>query len=94
MFKVVEVTPLPNYRLRLRYEDGVVGDVGLGHLVGQGVFALWNDLHAFESVSIGESGEPRWSDEVDLCPDTLYMEITRKTPEELFPNLAKAHLNA
>jgi hypothetical protein len=38
-------------------------------------------------VSIGESGEIAWNEEVDLCPDALYMKITGKTPEELFPNL-------
>jgi hypothetical protein len=87
MFRPVEVTPLPGYKLHLRYADGVAGDVDLSHLVGQGVFALWNDPAAFAQAELGSGGEVRWSDDVDLCPDALYMEITGKSPEELFPAL-------
>jgi hypothetical protein len=84
MFKPVDVKPLAGYKLHLRYADGVEGDVDLSHLVGKGVFALWNDPKAFENVSIGESGEIRWSDKVDLCSDALYMEITGQSPEKVF----------
>ena len=66
----------------------------LSHLAGKGVFSIWNDPNAFESVRIGPSGEIMWSDEVDLCPDSLYMEIAGKSPEEVFPNLLKARVNA
>lgn len=94
MFKPVNVTPLRGYKIRIRYADGVEGDVDLAHLVGKGVFSLWNDPNAFENVWIGPSGEIKWSDEIDLCPDALYMEITGKAPEEVFPNLLKAQVNA
>jgi hypothetical protein len=94
MLKLVEATPLPGYRLRLTYADGVVGEVNLSHLVGRGVFRLWNDAKAFENVSIGSAGELRWSNEVDLCADALYMKITGKTPGEVFPNLKKATADA
>lgn len=94
MYKPVQATPLPGYRLRLRYQDGVEGEVDLSRFVGRGVFALWNDPGAFEQVRIGESGELVWSDQVDLCPDALYLEITGKSPEEAFPNLRKAQANA
>ncbi len=89
MFKLVKVRPLPNYRLHLEYSDGVAGDVDLSSHVGKGVFHLWDDVEAFQNVSIGSAGEVRWNDEVDLCADALYMEITGKTPEEVFPALAR-----
>ena len=66
----------------------------LSHLVGKGVFSLRNNPLAFEQVSIGNSGEIRWSDEIDLCPDALYMEITGKSPEEVFPGLAQVKVDA
>lgn len=94
MFKLIEVRPLPDYRLHLRYDDGVVGDVDLSSLVGKGVFRLWNDPEAFQHVAIGSGGELRWSDEVDLCADALYMQITGKTPDEVFPSIAKASAHA
>lgn len=94
MLKAVKVTPLPGYKIRIRYADGVEGDVDLSHLVGKGVFSIWNDPIAFADVRIGPSGEIKWSDEVDLCPDSLYMDITGKSPAEVFPNLLKAPVNA
>ena len=94
MLKLIHAEPLPGYRLRLRYADGVTGDVDLSHLVGKGVFQLWNDPDAFGRVSIGTAGEVRWSDEVDLCADALYLEITEKQPDEVFPRLRKAAFHA
>ena len=61
---------------------------------GKGVFRLWNDVKAFERVSIGTAGELCWSDEVDLCADALYLEITGQQPDEVFPRLGKASVHA
>ena len=36
----------------------------------------------------------RGTDDVDLCPDALYMELTGKSPQEVFPNLRKAGVDA
>ncbi len=94
MIRLVEAEPLSGYRLRLRYADGVTGVVDLSHLVGKGVFELWNDPEAFARVSIGSGGELRWSDEVDLCADALYLEVTGKQPGDVFPNLKKASVDA
>ena len=85
---LVEVGPLPDYRLFLRYSDGTEGKVDLSHLVGRGVFKAWEDLKVFNSVRIGEGGQVEWDDEIDLCADSLYMELTGKKPEEVFPALS------
>ncbi len=94
MFKIEDVKPLPGYRLRLRYSDGTEGIVDMSHLAGKGVFAAWDRGGGFEDVSIGSGGELRWGDAVDLCPDALYMQLTGKSPEEMFPNLSKAGVRA
>ncbi len=94
MFQPLSVTPLPGFRIHLLFSDGVEGDVDLSHLAGRGVFSLWNDQNVFQSVSIGPAGEIRWSDEVELCPDSLYLDLTGKSPEEVFPKLARAAVNA
>jgi hypothetical protein len=93
MLKLLQVDPLPDYKLRLRYTDGTAGEVDLSRLVGRGVFQLWADPAAFRRVSIGSGGELRWSDEVDLCADALYMELTGKRPEEVFPSLRKPSIH-
>jgi len=94
MFKVEDVKPLPGYKLCLRYSDGTEGVVDLSHLAGKGVFAAWHRAGVFEAVSIGSGGEIQWGDVVDLCSDALYMQLTGKSPEEVFPNLKKAGVSA
>lgn len=94
MFKPIEVTPLAGYRLHLRYEDGVAGEVDLSHLAGRGVFELWNDPGEFQRVSIGPSGEIRWTDQIDLCPDALYLQITGQTAAEVFAKIKQANAHA
>jgi hypothetical protein len=87
MLELVSVTPLPDYKLHVKYSDGVEGDVDLAHLVGNGVFALWNDAASFDMVTIGQHGEVRWNDDIDLCADAIYMQVSGKSPEEVFPKL-------
>ncbi|MFH0802136.1 MAG: DUF2442 domain-containing protein [bacterium] len=78
---------MQGYRLKLEFDDGVSGTVDLSDLVGKGVFALWSDHRAFEQVRVGSSGELVWSDKIDLCPDALYLKLTGKKPEDIFPAL-------
>ena len=83
----IEVRPLDRYRLWVKYSDGVEGVADLSDLVGKGVFALWNDYEEFKKVHIGASGEIAWSEQIDVCPDAIYLKITGKKPEDLFPRL-------
>ncbi len=94
MQKIVEVKPLPEYKLRVQFADGVEGEADLSHLAGKGVFSIWNDYAEFEKVSIGGHGELLWEAGVDLCPDALYLQITEKSPEEFFPKLNESEVNA
>jgi hypothetical protein len=94
MHKIVSVDVLDGYRLDLTFEDGTRGLADLRHLVGSGVFALWSDYRAFQAVKVGEGGELIWSDAVDLCPDSLYMQVTGKSPSDVFPSLARERVNA
>lgn len=87
--KIVSATALPNCRLELRFEDGVAGTVELSDLVGRGVFAAWRDSNVFAQVQVTEHGAVEWPGEIDLCPDALYLRLTGKTPEEVFPALRK-----
>ena len=94
MKKISKVKVLSGYRLELEFDDGVSGTVDLSEDVGKGVFALWRDSLAFEQVRIGSSGELVWSDRIDLCPDALYLKVTGKTPEDIFPALRELPTHA
>jgi len=87
MNKISKVKVLPGYQLELEFDNGVSGIVDLSEAVGKGVFALWHDPLAFEQVRIGSSGELVWGDRIDLCPDALYLKVTGKKPEDIFPAL-------
>lgn len=94
MYKIIEVKVLKDYNIWIKYADGTAGTVNLSYLTGKGVFLAWNDYNNFKKVSIGPSGELLWGTEVDLCPDSLYLQITGKKPEELFPNIKREQIHA
>lgn len=85
--KLITAMPLAGYRLHLEYDDGVTGDADLSDLVGNGVFAEWQDPFVFENVTVGSHGELHWTDDLELFGDALYLLITGKAVEDVFPNL-------
>ena len=75
------------YHLYLEFADGAKGEVDLSRLAGKGVFQVWHDYRFFETVRIGDHREIKWDNEIELCADALYLELTHKSPEDLFPQL-------
>ena len=94
MHRVTKVRVLEGYRLRLTFDDGTCGTADLSHLAGKGVFSVWADRRVFRGVRIGDAGELVWSDQVDLCPDALYLQATGKQPEDVFPALKTERAHA
>ncbi|HEX9729082.1 MAG TPA: DUF2442 domain-containing protein [Gemmatimonadales bacterium] len=94
MIRPTEVRPEAGYRLWLRYEDEAEGTVDLSDLAGRGVFEAWNDPKIFEAVRVGASGALEWPDGIDLCGDALYMRLTGKAPDDVFPSLRSATVDA
>ena len=81
MHRVVEVKPLKDYRVWLKFSDGVEGTVDLSELVGKGVFSAWEDVDFFNSVFIDqESHTIAWEGGIDLDPDSLYARILGVDP--------------
>ncbi len=85
MVRPTAVEPRDGYRIWLRYSDGAAGEVDLSHLAGRGVFEAWNDRACFEGVRITEYDAVAWSEELELCPDALYMQLTGKSLAEVMP---------
>ena len=94
MYKITRAVAKEDYTIDLTFADGTRGTVDLSDLVGKGVFAKWKDCAYFQSVQIGPSGELVWDDQIDLCPDALYLEVTGKTPEDVFPSLKRKTVHA
>ena len=87
MKKIVRANVLSGYRIELEFDDGVQGVADLSDLAGKGVFSSWSDHENFEKASIGSLGELIWPDGTDLCPDSLYLKVTGKSPADIFPSL-------
>jgi len=92
--KITEVKPLEHYRLFLRFDDGVSGVVDLSDLAGRGVLEAWNRNGIFKEVRITQLGALEWPAEIDLCPDALYLRLTGKRLEEVFPALQQTVTHA
>jgi hypothetical protein len=82
------------YRLELEFDDGVCGTVDLVETMPKRVFTLWCDYRSFEQVQIGSSAELIRGDLVDLCSEPLYLKVTGKKPEEVFPALRQETAHA
>ncbi len=92
--KITNATPLPGFRLSLRFDDGTAGDVDLSGYRGKGVFTVWDEPGVFEQVSVTQLGAVEWPGEIDLCPDALYQRLTGMTPEEVFLSLKQSVAHA
>lgn len=74
MKDIVEVRPLGKYRLYIRFEDGITGEVDLSTIISfDGVFTPLQDEQAFAQVNVNrELGTICWPGGADLDPDVLY----------------------
>ena len=88
--ELVEVEARTGFRIWVRFDDEVSGEVDLSDVAGLGVFKAWDDRRFFESVYLSEDGVPAWGegdDIIDIDALKLYMDITGKTVEEMLPGL-------
>lgn len=89
----LQVEARDGYRLWVRFDDGVEGEVDLSSRAGRGVFKAWDDPGVFESVSVTPHRTIRWTEDAELCADALYLDITGRDVEEIMPGLS-AHADA
>jgi hypothetical protein len=85
--KIVAAKALPAFRLELHFDNGESGVVDLLSFAGKGVFVAWEKPGLFEQVAVTADGAVEWPGEIDLCPDSLYLRMTGKKPEDIFPAL-------
>jgi hypothetical protein len=79
--KLVDITGVEvigEYRLRLTFEDGTVGDVDFAQRDWRGVFERLRDPEYFARVTVDpEAGTIAWPDGLDMAPEPLYAEARR-----------------
>ena len=94
MIAPVAVEPRDGWRIWLRFEDGAEGEIDLSNVALQGIFAPWADRAVFESVHLTPHGSVAWSDEIELCADALYLELTGEPAEAVMPGLRAREASA
>ncbi|MBI3193262.1 MAG: DUF2442 domain-containing protein [Ignavibacteriae bacterium] len=83
MQKLINVKPLPDYHLWLKFDDETEGTVSLRDIIGQGVFSSLSNPEVFRSVYIDkESGAVAWNKDLDIDSLALYLEIKGISFEE------------
>jgi len=83
LYDVVAVEARPDFKVWVRFENGVEGEADLSNLAGRGVFERWTRNPAeFAEVSVDpDSGTLTWPGGLDVAPDRLYSEVLRETGE-------------
>ncbi|GAP72464.1 hypothetical protein SAMD00024442_32_35 [Candidatus Symbiothrix dinenymphae] len=75
--RVINVKPESNYTLRLWFANGEIGVFDVKPYLKKGIFRDLQDESIFNSVK-PFLGTVQWSNEADLCPDTIYLDSIRE----------------
>jgi hypothetical protein len=93
---VVKATYRGEYRIELEFDDGQKGVVDFSkYLERGGVFERLKNLEFFRNFSVNaELGALTWGNEVDIAPETLYAEATKRgLPPWMDPAEAESSAN-
>ena len=79
---VVEARPVGGYRVYVRFDDGVAGEVDLAAIINfEGVFAPLRALEKFAEFHVASDlGTICWPNGADIAPETLYDAVLQGHP--------------
>ena len=82
MVRIETAQPLPGYRLKVRFNDGLEGVYPIEPERRGGVFLKLPEPKIFNAVTINpDFGCVEWPGSVDLCPDTMHQAMSRAATE-------------
>ena len=85
MHRVTECKASRNYRLWLRFDDGLEGSVFLGDLLEVSAFRVWRDVEEFCRVAVDPAAATVvWDVGIRLDPDILYQDLLSSRPGKRF----------
>ena len=77
MEKVIEIKPLENHKIWVKFSDNKDALIDLRPFINEGISARLLDKSYFEKVNIDELGGISWENGFDFCPNFL-REIAEK----------------
>ena len=87
---VVEVIPQRDFRLFVRFRDGLAGDVELRPEELTGALAPLAAPEFFRQVFI-DCGAVAWPGEIDFAPDAMYAQVASRNGLKTQPGPAQSH---
>jgi hypothetical protein len=75
--RAIEVTPLPNYILEVKFSNGEIRDFDVKPYIKGDWYGELKDLNVFNSVKVGGLSV-EWIGGQDICPDDLYFYSKQK----------------
>lgn len=94
MKRIIQLQVLDGFRVWLRFNDGVEGIVDFSGRPHTGVYAVWDDYAFFRQAWIGDAGELVWNEQLDFCPDALWLKVSGRSPDSLGSNLVPSSAHA
>ncbi|MCL2103644.1 MAG: DUF2442 domain-containing protein [Kiritimatiellaeota bacterium] len=80
--KPIEVKALGKYSVFVEFSDGVQGVVDFASLAHKGVFCAWDKDNLFAQAHINDYGAIAWNEDIDICPDGVYLRLKGLTFEQ------------
>jgi hypothetical protein len=78
-FAVTNVTPLENYKLRLKFKNGEEKIFDMRPYLETGIFKELKDESIFKTVKVSFD-TVQWDNEADIDPETLYRDSLALQP--------------
>lgn len=90
--KITDIAVVPEYKLKVSFDDGVSGVIDLKDFTENGIFSVLKDKQLFNKVySVGYA--VAWSDELEIDAVTIYAEIINKDPKDILSTEMNYALN-
>jgi len=91
MIRIAQAEAVGSLKVKLTFENGVVGTVDFAELAASPLFGSLKNDEFFKGVSIVRDGRAlAWGKELEICADSLFLKITRKKAEDIFPKTKAA----
>ena len=76
MPRVTHVQALSGYRLHVKFDDGVTGEIEMADRLFGPAFEPLHDIDELNKVFVDEFGAIAWPCGVDLAPDAIHRRLT------------------
>jgi hypothetical protein len=71
--RIIQVEPLDNYTLKLKFTDDSIREFDMKPYLSYPAFEDLKEDSLFKNASVF-LGTVKWSDEIDMSPDTLFID--------------------